>query len=184
MHFDIELVRAVDDTRLGWPGTRQLQEGSRLGGNHEYVDLRYISWADAIAVAREEREISDRIGRADDPDDEWTVIQDELEDDPGLLVLLDLGVASTVAALSAAGCITISSCNGGAHGDHHHERYPLVAFYARRQHVPLLLSAAELAGVGIENDPDGALVVYADALDRMSAFAAALLADRARYEAL
>lgn len=184
MHFDVDLMRAVDSARLGWPADRQLQEGSRLGGNHEYVDLRYISWAEAADVAREEGEILDRIALAEDPDAEWTSIEEELEEDPGLLVLLDVGVASTVAVLSAAGCITISSCNGGAYGDHHHERYPLVAFYARRQHVPLLLDAAERAGVGIENDPDGALVVYADAIDRMPAFAAAVLADRVRYEAV
>lgn len=184
IHFDIEIVRAVDCTRLGWPALDQRQEGGRLGGNHEYVDLRHISWAEAVDIADEERGIIDRIERADDPDAEWTVIEEELEEDPGLMVLIDLGIASTVAALSAAGCITVSSCNGGAYGDHHHERYPLVAFYARRQHVPLLLGAAERAGVGIENDPDGAVVVYADAIDRMPMFAAALIEDRAGFEAL
>jgi len=183
MFFDVEIVRSLDCARLGWPGAAQLQDGSRLGGNHEYVDLRYLSWADAIDVAREEREIIDRIQRADDPDNEWAVIEEELEEDPGMLVLIDLGVASTVAALSAAGCITVASCNGGSYGDHHHERYPLVAFYARRQQVPLLIDAAERAGVGLENDPDGALVVYADAIGGMSTFAAAILADRAKYEA-
>ncbi len=78
MCFDVEIVRSLDCARLGWPGASQLQDGSRLGGNHEYVDLRYLSWADAIDVAREEREIIDRIQRADDPDNEWAVIRRSL----------------------------------------------------------------------------------------------------------
>ena len=68
---------------------------------------------------------------------------------------LDLGVASCVIALWAAGRIPFSSCNGGAFGDMHHERNPLVAFFAMRAWLPVLMTMAEEANVGLINSGDG-----------------------------
>jgi hypothetical protein len=88
------------------------------------------------------------------------------EGDEGLFGL-DLGVASSVVALSAARCIPFSSCNGGAFGDHHEEAFPLVSFFVKPAWVSLLLEIATTANVGIYNSGDG-LVVYGEILDMLS----------------
>ena len=92
---------------------------------------------------------------------------------------LDIGVASTVAVLSAAGFIPCTSCNAGAFGGIHHETYPIVAFYAQPQYVPLLLQCAEESEVGLDNDQgwspeDLPIVVYTDDIRKMGAFSEAL----------
>lgn len=94
---------------------------------------------------------------------------------------LDLGVATTVAALSAAACVPFASCNGGAYGGLNHETYPLVMFYARPQAVPHLLAAADRAGVGLESDSSGEVCVYADDIRRMRLFAVELSDEHRRF---
>lgn len=47
------------------------------------------------------------------------------------IVDLDLEAAGAVAALSAASCVPVASCNGGAFGGTHSEGAPVVAFYCR-----------------------------------------------------
>ncbi|NWM10604.1 hypothetical protein, partial [Escherichia coli] len=111
-------------------------------------------------------------------------IEEEFTDDPGGMMGLEIGVASTVAALSAAGCVPFASCNGGAFGGPHHESHPLVVFCARREHLPLLLAAAELTGVGMESGQMGEVMVYADDIRRMPAFAATLLENRDLFDGL
>jgi len=96
------------------------------------------------------------------------------------LIGLDLGVASSVVALAAAGCISFSSCNGGVLGDHHHEDYPQVSFFARRPSIRVLLACAEISGAGLENESGGALQVYADDTMKMIGFAQELLRLRAK----
>jgi len=78
------------------------------------MDLRGLSWSDAEIVLTEERKLLERISQADDPEGELELIEEEIGEDPGLLAVMDLGMASTVVALSAAGCIPFTSCNGGA----------------------------------------------------------------------
>jgi hypothetical protein len=61
----------------------------------------------------------------------YEIITEELYENESWLFGLDIGVASTVIALSAARCVPFSSCNGGAYGGSHHEFHLVVAFYAR-----------------------------------------------------
>ena len=60
------------------------------------------------------------------------MIENELYDGDDLRGL-DIGVASAVAALSAARCIPFTSCNAGTFGGSHAETYPLVGSFARAQ---------------------------------------------------
>ncbi len=121
-----------------------------------------------------------------EPDEEYASIEEQLEsaDEVGLMMGLDIGVASTVAALSAAKCIPVTSCNGGAFGVPHHEVHPLVVFCARPQHLALLVQGAERACVGLVSNASGHLVVYADDIRRMSSFALALIEMRTAFRQL
>jgi hypothetical protein len=68
------------------------------------------------------------------------------------------------------GCLTVASCNGGFLGDHHHERHPLVVFYARAKDGPGLIKLAKIAQVGI-SDESGPLMVWANSIWNMYGFA-------------
>jgi hypothetical protein len=177
--FDVEIVREIDLDRLGWPERGSAQGDSGLAGNREYFDLRRRSWSEARRTYELESSFIERIEASSDSSSELDAISEELyEDDVGLYGL-DIGVASTVIALSAAGCVPGASCNGGAFGDHHHEIHPLVVFFARSQMAPLLLSLAEKSEVGLSPTFDGALLVFADDIRRMRKFADILIQNRA-----
>jgi hypothetical protein len=123
-----------------------------------------------------EESLLERLKSTDDLAATLDIIKDELyEDDEGLWGL-DIGVASSVIALSAARCIPCTSCNGGCFGDRHHEGYPLVSFYTMPAWIPYLLETAEEAGVGLINEESGSILVYANDISRMMSFASALIA--------
>lgn len=184
IHFDISIERNVRAEWLRWPAAEQAADDSGLGGNRDYYDLRGMSWSEVTDVHMAERKLMERIEHAEDPDEEHELIEEELLQDPELMMGLDIGIASTVAALSAARCVPFASCNGGAFGQSHHESHPLVAFCARPQHLPLLMEAAGRAGVGLESDEAGQLIVYAADIRCMTIFAAALLDASHLFDAL
>ncbi len=97
---------------------------------------------------------------------------------------LDLGVASTVYALSAARCIPYSSCNAAAFGGSHVERHPLVAFFARAPIAKVILTCAEEAGSGLINVNNGSLLAYADTLPTLRRFAETLISRRRDFRAV
>lgn len=94
---------------------------------------------------------------------------------------MDIGVASSVVALSSAGCVPFSSCNGGAFGGSHDEDHPLVAFYTLPEMVELLLETAQEANVGLENEDEGSLLLYADDIRNMRNYANGLINKRALF---
>jgi hypothetical protein len=80
-----------------------------------------------------------RINDSEDAVATMDEIADEFYEDPGLDPYgLDVGVASTVVALSPLGCVPLSSCNGGCYGDFHHESHPLIVFCAKPMYGPTL----------------------------------------------
>jgi hypothetical protein len=174
--FDVEIVRDLRGAGLRWPESAEAGSDRNLGCNREYLDLRGMDWDEAQRVYDLEMELIGRIETAQEPDEEYDAIQNELYEDPddGLFGL-DLGVASSVIALSAAGCVPFSSCSGGAFGGHHHERHPLVAFFAKQKAVAMLLACAEESGTGLEAEDTGALVLYANDIRAMLRFAKALI---------
>lgn len=169
----LEITRSADPAWCDWPSSDRVEDDRHPLGNHDYRDLRWISPYDAERVAELESELVERVRGAASPEDEMKLVDDELYEDPDGLLGLDLGVAGAVAALASIGCIPVASCNGGAFGGWHHEDHPLVAFYAPRTLVPTLLRSATEASVGLDNH-EGALLLYADGVDGLMAFAGAL----------
>src|SRR3569623_1592468 len=179
--FDINIQREVDVSKLGWPTKDQICPDSGLGCNRSYDDLTGRSWADAETVLELERELISKIESQHENLDEES-LETELLEAEMFLDGLDLGVASTVIALSAAGCVPFSSCNAGAFGGDHQERYPLIAFYAPRNAVDLLLSAATEAEIGL--DDGNYLVAYADDIRKLPMLASVLIEQRAKFDSL
>lgn len=183
--FDVTPTRDVDAQLLGWPEPGVADHDSGLGGNRLYCDLRGLSWTEGRRVYELETRLIARIEPSDDPENEWRVIEEELYDEPDEhLYGLDLGVASTVVALSAARCVPFASCNAGAFGGRHQERYPLVAFFARPPMLDLLLDAAAAADAGLEIGDGGGLVAFADDVRSLRSLAAELIARRAAFRAV
>jgi hypothetical protein len=183
--FGIEIRRNVDAARLGWPKPDEARNDSGLGCNREYIDLRRRSWADAKRVYALERTLIARLENGTDVEEELAAIEEELYEDPGDdLFGLDLGVASSVICLSAAGCVTFASCNAGAFGGRHHERYPLVAFFARPQMIAHIDEATGKAGIGLENSASGHLIAYANDIRDMRRFAKELIKNARRFAAI
>ena len=83
-------------------------------------------------------------------------------------------MASTVVALSALGCVPVSSCRGNSLGARHHEHpAPMATFYARRLHLEALQAAVAQADIYIVNN-EAKLEAYAEDLRKMHRFAIAL----------
>lgn len=168
--FEVQMAVDVDMMLLSWPEAgKAADEDSGFMGNRSYGDLRRLSWTEAKRVATLEGEYISRIENARDTDEEIEIVWNEIYDD-GELHGLDLGVATATVALSAAGCVPFSSCNGAAFGGHHNEHYPLVAFFCRPNAVELLSQCALEASVGLSNGGDGALVLYANEIMNMVKF--------------
>jgi hypothetical protein len=180
--FDVDTVRDVAGP-LRWPTRDEVQADSGLGGNRHYYDLRGITWDEAREVYASESAVVARIEQADDPEQKYNDIENEWDDEPDGLMGLDMGVASLVATLSAARCVPFASCSGGAFGGHHHEVHPLVAFYARRPVIALLLECAERVGAGLVRDEGGHLVVYANDIRKMRMLAAHMINRQAEFDA-
>jgi hypothetical protein len=176
LHFDVKIVRAVNAASLYWPGEHETGNGTSLAGNLEYQDFRQMTWDEAHDLHGLEAQLIARIEAAEDSDAEYNLIQDELyEDINGGLWGLDIGIASTVAALAAIGAIPFSSCNGGAFGGFHAEEHPLLVFFARPHMIPLLLDLAAQCEIGLENSDGGSVLAYAADIRKMPLFAKRIL---------
>jgi hypothetical protein len=174
--FDVEIDRRLAVERLSWPGRGEADDESSLGLNRSYMDLRGYTWAEAKQAFEAENELIVRLETSADPENEYYAIEDEIYDH---LYCLDLGMASTVLALSAAKCIPFSSCNAGAlDGGHHNEHYPVVAFYARPAIAEIILTCVEEAQIGLEMSDQGFLVAYADDIRAMRRFATVLMENK------
>jgi hypothetical protein len=182
--YDVELVRELDPAMLGWPDPGDAVNESGLGSNRAYVDLRNLSWGDAKRVLALEGELIARIEQAEDTDAECETIDDELYESDQDLFGLDLGVASTVASLSAASCVPFSSCNAAAFGGDHHESFPLVVFFAKAPMVDLLLAAATEADIGLATGVMGSVLAYSDDIRKFRAFAQRLISSSGSFRAV
>ena len=181
--FDVDLIRRVDKDNLGWPAPDEADDDTGLGCNLMYTDLRRFSWADAKRVCDLEQELITRVESAVvDADLPLEALEEEVAESERYLHGLDLGVASTVVALSAAKCIPFSSCNAGVFGGQHQEKYPLIAFYARAQMVDLLLTSAEESEIGLRGDEY--VIAYSDDIRKFGRFFRSLVSRRSQFSAL
>ena len=175
--FDVEVVRNLVIEWLRWPKPGEAADESGLGLNRLYMDLRWASWSAAKVTFAKESALIARIEMSEDPEQAYEDIEDLAYEDEDL-ISLDLGVASLVLALSAAGCIPFSSCNAGIFGGHHAEHYPIVAFYARPATAKVLLTFATEWEIGFQTSEDGHLMVYSDDIRSLRRFAAKLIEQR------
>lgn len=142
--------------------------------NRAFFEIR-LDVDEAAAVVAEE---GDLLARLEMTGGDWaSIVQllDQRFEGGGETSALDAGVAGAVAALSAGGACTISSCNGGTLGDGHAEDLPTILFVCQVDAATTVLTAAEAADCGLINRY-GSLELFADDLRRMNRFARELLA--------
>ncbi|WP_350335250.1 hypothetical protein [Coralliovum pocilloporae] len=183
---DIEIVRDVPDAYDLQPERDELEaadESGYFGGNHSFANYQGWPWADARLVLEQEQEFLQRIETAQDPHGELEQIDDERCEDCEISGL-DVGIAASVIALSAAGFFTFSSCSGGLLDTNHHEEHALVVLFANKDQVPLLLACAKAAGCGLEKAHDGELILYARVITDMVKFAKEVIMRQAEFDKL
>lgn len=179
--FNIDVRQEVDLAKLRWPYRSEIQgDDVAPAGNQHYQDLRGFGWSDVAEGLRLETQLIERLEVADRPAREEALIVDELAaagDATGIQPLcgLDVGVASAVLALSAAGAIPAASCNGGAFGSFHAAANPYVAFYARPRRFLAIQGWAKAAGLGLEVTDAGVAVLHASRIADFLVFASAAL---------
>lgn len=168
-HFEVDIEVAEIDA--GCLRTVWLDEvmADGVGDNLMYEDISGTSWQEVNAVIAEETDLigsaslravdGDDFDRIADADLRELCVADDFDEGPlAAFADLDVGVMSAVAALSASGCITTTSCRGHrARG----EPSPLVRFAADEERLPLVRAAAVSAGCGLLLDDDGMLQLYA-----------------------
>src|SRR4051794_26818827 len=101
--------RQVDPRRLGWIDGRRAATRSGMPANQLYVDLRGFRRIDLDAVLEEERVGYRDLEAADFTDDAVDEI-DRKQATQSVVRIVDFGVAGAVVALSALGCVPITSC--------------------------------------------------------------------------
>ena len=166
--------RQIDPRRLGWIDQRRAAAQRGLPENGQYVDLRGFQRCDLVAVLEEEREGYAQLAAAGYSQQAIDQL-DARQRQAAIVRIVDFGMAAAVVALSALGCVPVSSCRGNSLGARRHEHpAPMVTFYARRIHLAALGDAVARADISIVNNA-AKLEAYADDLRKMHAFAEALL---------
>ncbi|MGE0294498.1 MAG: hypothetical protein AB7P97_19265 [Hyphomonadaceae bacterium] len=198
--FAVEIRRDLSAKDLGWYDEEHESAEQELGGNRRYEDLRAFGWSDVATALEIERDVIAQITALDLTADEeklghreeaaWEILEElEAAQDTwsmwgGPLWGLDVGVASAVIAVSAAGCVPFSSCNAGAFGRHHNSTYPNVGFYMRAPTLPTMLACAERAGVSLTPGYDGSALLLAKNVDDLLAFASACYDASEQFDAV
>lgn len=91
-----------------------------------------------------------------------------------IVPMVDFGVGAAVVALSALGCVPVTSCRGPTLGAQKHSQpAPMVVFYARSIRVPALMQVVESADCQIVNN-GAKLEIYADDVRKMHKLALAI----------
>ena len=158
----------LDPDHLGLPDEETLACEDGLVENHFYQDLRALTLADFDRILDAEQGLLAYEGELD-TDEAF----EQFSDNEVYAMGLDPGVASTVAALAAAGAVPVTSCSGGPG---HFERHPLVLFWVESDAVPPILAAAEEAGVFVEGVARPGVLVYTlGGVPLMQGFARALV---------
>ena len=165
--------RTLDPSRLGWISGKRASTRSNFPANFEYVDLRGLSLADLDRALDEEGRAYTLLQAAGFDQNAIDEVDRQRATSP-FVPILDFGVVSAVVAISALGCVPVTSCRGPTLGHRRHQQpAPMIVFYARRAHIPTLLEAVERADCQIVNN--GAKVeIYADDVRKMRLFALAM----------
>lgn len=180
-HFDQELA---DPSRVaGFPSADEA-EGDTFDGNRLYdPSLLGIDWIDVADGLALEADLVERADREATDVDQFEAILEEDPDEDTLMIFgsLDLGVAGAVLALSAAGCVTASSCRG--FGGHAYE-LPEVTFWADVERAWLVRNVAADVGCSFGVDDEGRASVWGPSVRELMALGAELYERRASFDAL
>jgi hypothetical protein len=162
--------RTLDLRQLGWISGKRALTRSNFPANFEYVDLRGLLLVDLERALDEERRAYSLLEAAGFAQRSIDEVDRQRAASP-FVPILDFGVVSAVVAISALGCVPVTSCRGPTLGSRRHQQpAPMIVFYARRTHIPALLEAVEQADCQIVNN--GAKVeIYADDVRKMRRFA-------------
>lgn len=183
--FDLETPAPPDPGRLRWPRRWEVSgDDAAPAGNQHYQDLTATDWDDVARVLQIEAALVRRIEASADSAGEESRIEIELdgrrdEEDRTLLFELDVGVASAVLVLAAAGAVPVASCNGGAFGRVHMGSNPYVAAYIRPRRFLIVSSWATEAGLVQTVSEEGILVLHARRVNDFLTFAELALAAQA-----
>ncbi len=161
--IDLDIRQDVNRAKLRWPSESDCDDDNHLGLNQSYIDLRGFSFSDVHDIIEIEKEFKNSLVKGGDYEDCLEVFFEEVDSRVAPeLSGLDPGIASSVVALSALGCVPFTSCNGGEFGGTHPEKMPLVGFFVPLDHVPGLIGAARASHVGLVNDVAGmgALILF------------------------
>lgn len=181
--IDVGMLRVVWLDEVSYDG---------IGDNRRYEDLSEVEWDEiADVIAEEESLLHSAAAQAADGDEFDQILDRELEErypgdefDEGPLssfASLDVGVMSAVAALSASGCVTTTSCRGHRLSG---EPNPLVRFTTDEARLPLIQMAAERTGCGLLLDQDGMLQLYTKNVFAFVNFARDLLTRQEEFDAI
>jgi hypothetical protein len=189
--FDVEIQIAQIDPELLRVIWIDEVSSDGVGDNRLYEDFSGTEWEIVRSVIEVEnallREASRRSANIDEFD---RAIRDILrekypdDDTPGDalsdFLSLDLGVISAVAALSASGSISTTSCRGHRVDG---EAAPLVRFTTDEARLGYILAASSSSGCGLLLDNDGMLQLYARDVLSFVAFARELVMARSELDA-
>jgi hypothetical protein len=154
---------SVEESDLGLPDEEVMACEDGLVENHHYRDLRWIDIDDYDRWAAFEQDLLDY--EFDLGDDEAA---EDFEDNEVYFTDIDPGVATTVAALAAAGCCPVTSCSGSSG---HYESHPLVLAWVPIHAWPLIEGAAVEEEVCLTGVGGAVLVWHWDDIEKMRAFA-------------
>jgi hypothetical protein len=168
---NVKIRREVDvSTLLPVPVQRDY---NLISLNHAFLEVE-VTEAEAVEVVEDEAILLQELEAARDDDQAIVNLLDIRYEDLSNTAHLDAGMAGIVAALTAKGAFTISSCNGGVLGDSHLSDVPHVLFACNRDLLASIEGAAAAVGCGLV-DNDGYVELFADDLRKMNRIATALL---------
>lgn len=156
----------IDPEHIGLPDEAVMACEDGLVENHYYQDLRWMDWGDYEVICDHEQELLDYEEEGGDISSDEAMF--EFENNECYTLSLDPGVASTVAALAAAGACPITSCRGGPG---HYEDHPLVLCWLPEDLLPAVEEAASGSGVRLTGTGGAVLIWTAGDVDEMMAFA-------------
>jgi hypothetical protein len=167
----------------GFPSAGDAESDS-FDGNRLYDgSLLGIGWIDVAEGLDLEAQLVDRADRdSTDIDTFEAILEEDPDEDTQILFgMLDVGVAGAVLGLSAAGCVTSSSCRGF---QGHASDLPEVAFWADPERARLVRNVAADVGCSFGVDDQGRASVWGPSVRELMSLARGLYDRRADFEAL
>jgi hypothetical protein len=176
--FDADIRQQVRLDQLGYPAEDVLACQDGLLANRDYIDWRGAPWDFVFQAYDAEMRLIAEADKQSTTAEEFEELLVGFEDDWGLLeadLPFDIGVNSSVLAVSALGCAPVSSCryhlNRGG-GD-----TPYVTLWAREREARIIKDVAKRVKVGALNEmlnAGGGILVFSNSVMGMMDFSKAL----------